>query len=63
MAEDRKGILTPPNKAIGIDAPLEILEVPRNMTFVVVIELIGANSFLAIEELQMPFDDENDGLD
>lgn len=33
------------------------------MTFVGVIELIGANSFLAIEELQMPFDNEDDGLD
>jgi hypothetical protein len=33
------------------------------MTFVGAIELIGANSFLPIEKLQMPFDDEDDGLD
>jgi hypothetical protein len=63
MAEDRKDILTPPNNVIGIDAPLEIPEVPRNMTFVGVIKLIGTNSILFIEELQMPFDDEDDGLD
>jgi hypothetical protein len=47
----------------GIDAPLKFLEVPRNMTLVGVIELNGTNSILAIEKLQMPFDDENDGLD
>jgi hypothetical protein len=33
------------------------------MTFVGAIELSGANSILVIEELQMPFDDEDDGHD
>ncbi len=46
---------------IGIDAPLEILKVPRNMTLVCAIALSGANSIRATEELQMPFDDEDDG--
>jgi hypothetical protein len=63
MVEDRKDILTPLDNVNGIDAPLKFLEVPRNMTLVGVIELNGTNSILAIEKLQMPFDDENDGLD
>jgi hypothetical protein len=63
MVEDRKDILTPPDNVIGIDAPLEIPEVPRSMTLVDVIKLIEINSIVAIEELQMPFDDEDDGLD
>jgi hypothetical protein len=61
MVEDRKDILTPPDNVIGIDAPLEILKVPRNMTLVNAIELSGANSIRATKELQMPFDDEDDG--
>jgi hypothetical protein len=44
MAKDIKDILTPPDNVIGIHAPLEILEVPRNMILVGAIELIGANS-------------------
>jgi hypothetical protein len=37
---------------IGVDVPLEIPEVPRNMALVDVIELIGADVILAAEELQ-----------
>jgi hypothetical protein len=37
---------------IGVDVPLEILEVPRNMAFVGVIELTGADTILNVEKLQ-----------
>jgi hypothetical protein len=37
---------------IGVDVPLEILEVPRNMAFVGVIELTGADTILNAEKLQ-----------
>jgi len=63
MAEDIKDILGPLDNVIGIDAPLEILEVPKNMTLVGAIELSGTNSIIVIEKLQMAYDDEDDGLD
>jgi hypothetical protein len=37
---------------IGIDVPLEIPEVPRNMALISAIELIGIDEILATEELQ-----------
>ncbi len=37
---------------IGVDVPLEILEVLRNMAFIGIIELNGIDEILAIEELQ-----------
>jgi hypothetical protein len=36
---------------IGVDVPLEFPEVPRNMTLVGAIELIGADAILVVEEL------------
>lgn len=63
MAEDIKDILGPLDNVIGIDAPLEILELPKNMTLVGAIELSGTNSIIVIEKLQMAYDDEDDGLD
>jgi hypothetical protein len=62
MAEDKKDILGPVDNVIGIDAPLEILEVPKNMTLVGAIELSGTNSILAIEKLQMAYDMKMMGL-
>jgi hypothetical protein len=63
MVEDIKDILGPLDNVIGIDAPLEILELPKNMTLVGAIELSGTNSIIVIEKLQMAYDDEDDGLD
>jgi hypothetical protein len=37
---------------IGVDVPLEIPKVPRNMTLIGAIELIGADAILVAEELQ-----------
>jgi hypothetical protein len=37
---------------IGVDVPLEILEVPRNVALIGAIELIGADEILVVEELQ-----------
>jgi hypothetical protein len=42
---------------IGVDVPMEILEVLRNMALVSAIELIGADAILAAEELQRLFGD------
>jgi hypothetical protein len=48
---------------IGVDVPLEFPEVPRNMAFVSVIELIGADAILAAEELQGSSIDDEVGLE
>jgi hypothetical protein len=48
---------------IGVDVPLEIPEVPRNMALVGAIELIGADVILAVEELQRLSSDDEVGLE
>ncbi len=47
---------------IGIDVPLEILEVPRNMALAGAIELIRVDAILIIEELQRSYGDDEVGL-
>jgi hypothetical protein len=48
---------------IGVDVPLEIPEVPRNMALVGAIELIGTDAILAAEELQRSSSDDEVGLE
>ncbi len=48
---------------IGVDVPLEILEVPRNMALVGASELTGADAILAVEKLQRSSGDGEVGLE
>jgi len=48
---------------IGVDVPLEIPKVPRNMTLVGAIELIGADAILIVEELQRFSGDDEVGFE
>ncbi len=48
---------------IGVDVPLEIPEVPRNMALVGAIELTGADAIIAVEELQRSSGDDEIGLE
>jgi hypothetical protein len=48
---------------IGVDVPLEILEIPRNMALVGAIELTGTYAILADEKLQRSSGDDEVGLE
>ncbi len=48
---------------IGVDVPLEFLEVPRNMALVGVIDLTGADAILDVEEFQRSSSDDEVGLE
>jgi hypothetical protein len=48
---------------IGVDVPLEIPEVPRNMALVGAIELTGVDAILVVEEFQRSSSDDEVGLE
>jgi hypothetical protein len=45
------------NNVIGVEVPLKIPDVPRNMAMVGAIELCGTEAIMAFVELQMPSED------
>jgi hypothetical protein len=47
------------DNVIGVEVPLEILDVPRNMAMVGVIELCSTGAIMASVELQMLGEDDD----
>ncbi len=48
---------------IGVDVPLEIPKVQKNMALIGAIELIGADAILTTKELQRPSSDDEIGFE